>query len=61
MHNISDRIRAQIAARSRDNAVMAVSMISLSIALYLLIAAVPAYITGDSRCMFVRCTIDLGR
>ena len=40
---------------------LALSMIALSVALYLLIAAVPAYITGDSRCMFVRCTIEVGR
>ena len=61
MHKLDDKIRAQIAARSRDNVVMAVSMIALSVAIYLLIAAVPSYITGDSRCMWVRCTIELGR
>ncbi len=61
MHTVGDRIRAQNAARSRKNAAMAISMIALSVALYLLIAAVPAYITGDSRCMFVRCTIEVGR
>lgn len=61
MHTVGDRIRAQHAARSRKNAVMAISVIVLSVALYLLIAAVPAYITGDSRCMFVRCTIEVGR
>jgi len=52
MHNISDRIRAQ-------NAVMAACSLALGILLYVLVAAVPAYITGDSRCMFVRCTIEV--
>lgn len=61
MHNISDRIRAQNAARSRKNVVMAACSLALGILLYVLVAAVPAYITGDSRCMFVRCTIEVGR